>query len=200
MREPVSKAERTRQFIIEKTAPIFNEKGFAGTSLNDLTQATGLTKGSIYGNFESKDEVALAVFDYNHNRVTEYIKAKILATEHAIERLLVYPAVYRNYLKVPFMQTGCPILNTATEADDTHPPLKEKAAHALAFWKKAIENQVKRGIARREIKADTNPTEVAVILISLIEGAFMQAKVTGRTTELKIAMDYLEKMIAGLKA
>ncbi|AXY73669.1 TetR/AcrR family transcriptional regulator [Paraflavitalea soli] len=200
MSETVTKAERTRQFIIEKTAPIFNEKGFAGTSLNDLTNATGLTKGSIYGNFANKDEVALAVFDYNHNRVTEYIKAKLLATENAIERLLVYPYVYRNYLKVPFLQTGCPILNTATEADDTHPQLKEKAASALAFWKKAIENQVKRGIARGEIKADTNPAEVAVILISLVEGAFMQAKVTGRTAELKIAMDYLEKMIAGLKA
>jgi len=196
---PVSKAERTKQFIIEKTAPIFNEKGYAGTSLNDLTKATGLTKGSIYGNFENKDDVALAVFDYNYNRVVEYIKAKSQATENSIERLLVYPDVYRNYLKTPFLQPGCPILNTATEADDTHPLLKEKAANALAFWKKAIENQIKRGIARGEIKADANPTEIAVILISLIEGAFMQAKVTGRTVELKIAMDYLEKMILSLK-
>lgn len=196
---PVSKAERTKQFIIEKTAPIFNEKGYAGTSLNDLTKATGLTKGSIYGNFENKDDVALAVFDYNYNRVVEYIKAKLQATENSIERLLVYPDVYRNYLKTPFLQPGCPILNTATEADDTHPLLKEKAANALVFWKKAVENQIKRGIARGEIKADANPTEIAVILISLIEGAFMQAKVTGRTVELKIAMDYLERMILSLK-
>lgn len=200
MNDTLSKADRTRQFIIEKTAPIFNEKGYAGTSINDLTQATGLTKGSIYGNFENKDEVALAVFDYNHNKVTEYIKAKLMATENSIERLLVYPAVYRNYLKIPFLRTGCPILNTATEADDTHPVLKEKAANALSFWKMAVENQVKRGIARGEIKPDTNPAEIAVILISLIEGAFMQAKVTGRTTELRIAMDYLEKIIVSLKA
>ncbi len=200
MSTSLSKADRTRQFIIEKTAPIFNEKGYAGTSLHDLTHATGLTKGSIYGNFENKDDVALAVFDYNHNKVTEYIKARLLSTENAIERLLVYPEVYRNYLKIPFLHAGCPILNTATEADDTHPLLKEKAANALSFWKRAVENQIKRGIARAEIKADTNPTEIAVILISLIEGAFMQAKVTGRTTELKIAMDYLEKLIRNLKA
>lgn len=199
MNTPTSKAEKTKRFIIEKTAPIFNSKGYAGTSLNDLTDATGLTKGSIYGNFENKDDVALAAFDYNFNRVTEYIKAKILATENSIGRLLVYPEVYRNYLKVPFLQTGCPILNTSTEADDTHPGLKEKAANALAFWKTSVENQVKRGIERNEIKADTNPTEVAVILMSLIEGAFMQAKVTGKTTELKIAMNYLEKLILNLE-
>ncbi|MBK7290107.1 MAG: TetR/AcrR family transcriptional regulator [Chitinophagaceae bacterium] len=198
MNNASSKAEKTRQFIIEKTAPVFNERGFAGTSMSDLTEATGLTKGSIYGNFENKDEVALAAFDYNFQKVTAYVKARILETENAIERLLVYPAVYRNFLKIPFLKPGCPILNTSTEADDTHPLLKEKANEALAFWKKSIENQVKRGIEKKQIKPATNPTQVAVILMSLIEGAIMQAKVTNRSGELKIAMDFLEAYIKNL--
>ncbi len=195
-----SKSDRTKQFIIEKTAPIFNAKGFAGTSLTDMTVATGLTKGSIYGNFENKDEVALAAFDYNFNNVTNYIKNKILATENSIERLLVYPKVYRNFLVIPFLKPGCPILNTSTEADDTHPELKAKAANALSFWKASIENQVKRGIARGEIKSGTNATAIAVVLMSLIEGSVMQAKVTQKSKDLSIAMDYLEKLILDLKA
>lgn len=199
MAESLSKSERTRRHIIEKTAPVFNAKGFAGTSLQDLTTATGLTKGGIYGNFASKDEVALAAFDYNFSRVTAYIKERILATEDSIKRLLVYPKVYRDFLVIPFLQPGCPILNTSTEADDTHPALRQRAADALAFWKKSIENQVKRGIERKEIKASTDPVEVAVVLVSLIEGAVMQAKVTRKSTELKIAMDFLEKMIKNLK-
>lgn len=199
MRESLTKAERTRQFIIEKTAPIFNAKGFAGTYLSDLTEATGLTKGSIYGNFENKDDVALAAFDYNFERVTAYIKLKISATENSIERLLIYPKVYRDFLKIPFLKTGCPILNTSTEADDTHPLLRKRAASALSFWQDSIERQIKRGIERKEIKADINSTEFAVILMSLIEGAIMQAKVTGKPTELNITMDFLEKLINNLK-
>lgn len=199
MQSPLSKSEKTRQFIIEKTAPVFNRQGYAGTSLNDLSKATGLTKGSIYGNFENKDEVALAAFDFNFGKVTAYMKAKILARENAIERLLTYPQVYRDFLKIPFLQPGCPILNTSTEADDTHPLLKEKAAAALAFWKIAIENQVKRGIERQEIKAGTVPSEIAVVMMSLIEGAVMQAKVNNRSTELKIAMNFLEQIINNLK-
>ena len=195
-----SKADRTKQFIIEKTAPVFNAKGYAGTSLTDLTHATGLTKGSIYGNFENKDEVALAAFDYNFERVTAYLKSRILSTENAVERLMVYPAVYRNFLTIPFLQPGCPILNTATEADDTHPRLKQKVADALSFWKKSIENQIKRGIQRNEIKDTTNPAETAVVLISLIEGAVMQSKVTGKPTELRITMNYLENLILGLRS
>ena len=193
-----SKSERTRQFIVEKAAPVFNTRGFAGTSLNDLTKATGLTKGSIYGNFENKDEVALAAFDYNFAQVTLYMKNKILAKENAVERLAAYPQVYRDFLKIPFLKPGCPILNTSTEADDTHPRLRGRAADALAFWKTSIENQVKRGVERKEIKHGTNAQEIAVIMMSVIEGAIMQAKVTGRSTELKIAMDFLEKFIRHL--
>lgn len=198
MANMLSKAEKTKQFIIERTAPVFNAKGYAGTSLSDLTHATGLTKGSIYGNFENKDEVALAAFDYNFGKVTAYIKSRILACENAVDRLLVYPRVYRDFLKIPFLQPGCPILNTAVEADDTHPLLKQKAAGALSFWKRSIENQVKRGIERKEIKAGIDPSQVTVIIMSLIEGSIMQAKVTGKATELKIAMDFLEKFITDL--
>lgn len=195
----MSKSERTRQFIIEKTAPVFNEKGFAGTSLTDLTKATGLTKGSIYGNFADKDAVAVAAFDFNFSQVTEYMKARILAKDNAVDRLLAYPAVYRDFLKIPFLRPGCPILNTSTEVDDTHPLLKEKAAAALAFWKKSIENQVLRGISRGEIRKDVSPATVAVIMMSMIEGAIMQAKVAGRATELRIAMDFLASWIEGLR-
>ncbi len=111
----------------------------------------------------------------------------------------MYPAVYRNYFKIPCFKGGCPLLNTAVEADDTHPLLKAKAAQSILFLKTAVENQIKRGIERKEIKATTNATEVAVVIIAMIEGAVMQAKVTEQTTNLKIAMDYLEKMILGLK-
>lgn len=200
MNETMSKSERTKRFIVEKTAPVFNAKGYAGTSINDLMNATGLSKGSIYGNFENKDEVALAAFDYNFGKITAYLKGKISATENSVERLLVYPQTFRNFLALPFLQAGCPLLNTSTEADDTHPLLRQKAVNALISWKKSIENQVKRGMERKEIKPGTNPAEIAVILISMVEGAIMQAKVSGKTTDLKTAMNYLEKLISSLKA
>jgi len=67
----MSKAEKTKQFIIEKTAPVFNTKGYTSTSLSDITKSTGLTKGSIYGNFENKEEVALEAYRYNAGLLKE---------------------------------------------------------------------------------------------------------------------------------
>ena len=195
----MSKAERTRQFIIEKTAPIFNEKGYAGTSINDLTEATGLTKGSIYGNFENKDEVALAAFDYNFERVITYIKSKMDEHTSSVDKLLVYPETYRNFLKLPILQTGCPINNTAAESDDTHPQLREKVSKALQFWRERLENRVLIGIENNEIRPDVNVNEFVSVLISLIQGSVIQVKVTGKTAPLNATMDYLEKLIKDLK-
>ena len=195
----LSKSERTRQFIIEKTAPVFNAKGYAGTSINDLMNATGLTKGSIYGNFENKDEVALAAFDHNFQRVVMYIKSQMDARDFIIDKLLVYPETYRNFLKLPFLSSGCPIANTSTEADDTHPQLKEKAAAALHLWRSSVERHLKTGIENNEIKPDTNVNEVVSVLAALIQGGALHAKVSAKTNYLNASMNFLERMIKELK-
>lgn len=199
MKPITSKSERTKLFIVEKTAPVFNTKGYAGTSLSDLTLATGLSKGSIYGNFENKDEVALAAFDYNFGKVVAHLRTKIESKETCIDKLLVYPDTYRNFLKIPFLKSGCPLLNTSTEADDTHPLLREKANQALKLWKNSIERIIKSGIENREINANTKVSQFAFVTMSLIEGAVMQAKLTGNPIALNTTMDYLEDMIHSLK-
>ena len=53
----MNKGEMTRQRIIEESAPIFNQRGYAGCSMQDVMEATGLEKGGIYRHFESKGGV-----------------------------------------------------------------------------------------------------------------------------------------------
>lgn len=195
----MSKSERTRQFIIERTAPVFNEKGYAGTSMSDLTTVTGLTKGSIYGNFENKDEVAVAAFEYNFQLVSSYIKSKMTEQESVTGKLLVYPEVYRSFLTLPFLQGGCPLANTATEADDNHPLLKLKAAEALQYWRDSLDRLLQKGIETGELKTDLNRTEVIAVLAGLIQGAIVQAKLSGKLNYLNATMDFLEKTILNLK-
>lgn len=60
----VTKAELTSQYILEIVAPIFNKNGYTATSMTDITKATGLTKGAIYGNFINKEDLAIASFKF----------------------------------------------------------------------------------------------------------------------------------------
>jgi TetR/AcrR family transcriptional regulator, transcriptional repressor for nem operon len=195
----MSKSERTKQYIIEKTAGIFNTKGYAGTSINDLIEATGLTKGSIYGNFENKDDVALAAFDYNFNRLVALIRAKMEGKMNAVDKLLVYPDTYRNFLNNPILISGCPLTNTSTEADDTHPLLRSKVESAYQFWKHTLEIHLRNGIDNKEIKPDIDFDEFTSVFMAVLQGATLQAKATRKTLAINLAMNYLENYIISIK-
>lgn len=194
----MTKAEKTRNYIVEKTAPIFNMKGYAGTSLNDITAATGLTKGSIYGNFANKDEVALAAFDYNLQYNVSMIEAAMSKEVSTRGKLLVYVNIYQNFITNTFSKGGCPILNTATDADDTHPALREKALKAVLSWKKNIIKLVEEGISYKEIQADANPEQIALTVIAMIEGGIMISRLTNKLETWHLIMESLKKYINNL--
>jgi AcrR family transcriptional regulator len=193
----MSKAEKTRQFIVEKTAPIFNKKGYAGTSISDMTEATGLTKGSIYGNFANKDEVALAAFDHNVRKVISMIRAEMDKKKTIREKLLVYADVYNNTHAFP--EGGCPILNTAVESDDTHEDLKKKVVDVLISWKDLIISLLQQGIENKEFREVLDPEQTALSIIATIEGGIMIARVTGKPHYRRQVMDHVGKMIRALK-
>ncbi|WP_254560005.1 TetR/AcrR family transcriptional regulator [Dyadobacter diqingensis] len=195
----MSKAEKTKAFIIEKTAPIFNKKGYAGTSINDMTDATGLTRGSIYGNFENKDEVALAAFDYNLQKVNTIFREELGKQDRIKEKLLVFVNVYVNFLSHPFPVGGCPILNTATEADDTHPELRKRVLNSIVNWKNTISGLIETGIETEEFSASVNPEQIALTIIATIEGAVMITQTTGKLNYLKLIMKSVEKIINDLE-
>jgi TetR/AcrR family transcriptional regulator, transcriptional repressor for nem operon len=194
----MNKAERTRQYIIEKTAPIFNTKGYAGTSLSDMTEATGLTKGSIYGNFADKDEVALAAFDYNLQQVRALTRADMASQGTMRDKILAYVNVYGNFQKNPFPRGGCPIMNTTVEADDTHPQLKSKACDAILGWKDNLVGLIQKGIENKEFKADVQAEQTALTIIAMIEGAILISRATGKTNYSKLILESVERLIKEL--
>ncbi len=191
----MSKAERTRAFIIEKTAPIFNKKGFAGTSLNDITEATGLTKGSIYGNFANKDEVALAVFDHNWQKLNSTVTAEFAKQKNSKAKLLVYADHYERIFELPFADGGCPVLNTAIEADDTHPELRKKAATAILAWKNRLVTLINEGVANKEFRTEVDAEQLAFTMIAMIEGGIMIGKLLGDNKYLKTVLIAMKIMI-----
>lgn len=191
----MTKKERTRQFIIEQAAPLFNQKGFAGTSLHDIMEMTGLKKGGIYGNFESKEEIAVASFEYAVDTVTEKVKMRADQKLKSYDKLQVVIDFYRNYLTNPPIDGGCPILNTSIEADDTNPRLKNRVIKALDNWRGSMAGTIRKGIQHKEIKSTVDAEEFATIFIATLEGGIMMSKVYNKISPLNTVLNHLERMI-----
>ena len=187
----VPKSESTRKFIIEATSGLFNKRGYAGTALSDLTEATQLSKGSIYGNFENKEAVALAVFQYNLSLIQQLINSRMSLYTSAKDQLMAHAQVYHSFEQTPFPEGGCPLLNTAVEADDTNEVLRVSAAEGLENWKNRISKLIERGKEEGEFRADVNVKDSATTIIALLEGGMMMSKVS-RSPEV---MDVLVQAI-----
>jgi AcrR family transcriptional regulator len=192
----MSKAAQTRAKIVAKAAPIFNQHGYGGTSISDVMQATGLKKGGIYNHFDSKDELALAAFDYAVDLIKQrYALILKEAAGDRIAQLLGIVNVFSSNAANPPVAGGCPLLNTAVESDDTHPALRERVRMVMDEWHDLIKHIVAKGIASGEFYPDVDGAFLATIIVATIEGALMQSKLYGDNIHMERAVAHLTKYL-----
>jgi TetR/AcrR family transcriptional repressor of nem operon len=192
------KGDQTRQRIIEKAAQVFNRRGFAGASISDLMEATGLEKGGIYRHFESKQELAAAAFDYAWQAVSAPRERGLDERSSSLEKLLLF---VQNFVGEPprAVTGGCPLLNTAVDCDDGNPVLRSKARAALSAWRSRIAGLVRSGQQNGELRKTIDPDSVAVVMISSLEGAVMIGGLDKTRQPLHTVGQHLKEYLLGLK-
>jgi TetR/AcrR family transcriptional repressor of nem operon len=186
----MNKGERTREQILQKVAPIFNARGYLGTSLKDVIDATGLQKGGIYNHFSSKDALAVAAFDYCSQVAVTHLRGAAQTRATAGGKLVALVKAYLALLDEPLLHGGCPLLNTAVESDDTHPVLHARVQQAMdqlrGLFRHTVEEGIKEG-ALREVDAE----DVTSVLISSIEGGIMMSKLYNDRVHLERVVRHL---------
>ncbi len=187
----MGKSQETRDYIIERAAPIFNMYGYAGTTMSQLTAAIKMTKGAIYGNFRDKDEIALAAFDHNFEAISKKVREVIRSKENACDKLIALANFYLDEFMEISRKGGCPVLNAAIDSDDVHPALRQRVTRAVDSWLGTVSRVVHSGIKYKQIKSATKPDQFASLFIALIEGGIMLSKVTGNTIHLSRNIDHL---------
>ncbi len=172
----LSKAEKTKKWIISQVAPIFNKKGYGGTALSDIELATGLTKGAIYGNFKNKDNLAHECFSYNLLPLQKGVHQSLTHSEKCIDQLAALLSFYENHFESLVENGGCPLMNTATEADDTLPQLRSRAQSSISNWRNEVQASILKGQHNNEIRAIADASAFATNFIASIQGGILLAK------------------------
>jgi TetR/AcrR family transcriptional repressor of nem operon len=192
----LSKGEKTRDKIIRKAAAVFNQRGYSGTSLSELMEETGLEKGGIYRHFESKENLAVAAFDYAWSEIKQRRLAILNEIPTPIGKLR---GMIDNFAAKPSaVPGGCALMNTAIDADDGNPVLRAHAREALHEWRSYLEDLVCQGMRKGEINAGTSPANIASIIIATLEGSLMMSRLTSDRTAMTHAREHLHKMLDGV--
>jgi TetR/AcrR family transcriptional repressor of nem operon len=192
----MGKGEDTRQFIIEKAAALFNQKGIAGTAISDIMEATSLAKGGIYRRFQSKEEITLEAFNYLFNRLSGAIKTVLEGQSAATDKLFALLDLYHDRLAME-KNGGCPLLNFGTEADDTDPVLKEEVAKGIKAIQDMISQTVQDGIHTGEFQAAVDADTFGIKMFNLLEGSILACRVMNNKQQMKMMTDLLKIEING---
>jgi TetR/AcrR family transcriptional regulator, transcriptional repressor for nem operon len=170
----MTKGEQTRKKILEEAAPIFNRNGYEGSSLSALMKATGLKKGGIYRHFSSKEELAAQAFDYTWR---ETWRARILPMDEKTSGVARLKQLISNFIEhEPPVAGGCPILNTAVDADDGNSVLRTRVRKALRSWLALLRLIVRQAAKRGELRPGVDAKAVATVIVAALEGALMMSR------------------------
>jgi TetR/AcrR family transcriptional repressor of nem operon len=189
----VTKGEHTRRKIVEAAAPIFNKRGYEGSSLSDLMEATGLKKGGIYRHFSSKEELAAEAFDYTWEAVWNARSLHVDEKANGIEKLKQLIGNFVNH-RSP-VAGGCPILNTAIDADDGNPVLRAHVAKALRSWLSRLQTIVGQARARGETQPAVDPQAVATLIVASLEGSLMMSRIERNDDALRRVQAHLDSYL-----
>jgi TetR/AcrR family transcriptional repressor of nem operon len=189
----MTKGEQTRKKIVQAAAPIFNQHGYEGSSLNDLMEATGLQKGGIYRHFASKEELAAEAFDYTWEAVWN---ARLLHVDEKASGIDKLKQLIANFVEhrspIP---GGCPILNTAVDADDGNPVLRARVAKALRSWVARVQAFVEQAQEQRDVHPGVDAKAVATMIVASLEGAFMMSRIQRNDEALRQVQSHLNRYL-----
>lgn len=177
MKRSTRNATKTKQEIIEKSAPLFNIHGYAGTKMQMLVDATGYQMGGIYRHFETKMDLAKAAFQYNYETL---IKRNFASNEqlNPKEKLNTFLQNYRKMALNPSIPGGCPLLNTAIEVDDTDETFRQLTQSAVKEVIGMIAEILEEGKATGYFNPNIDTKGEAQYLFATIEGAIMLSRIT----------------------
>lgn len=185
----------TRENIIRQAAALFNQRGFAGSSMSDIMAATGLQKGGIYRHFESKEQLAIEALDYAVDVMGQRFAAALEGKTTARERLRAVVGVFAAIPHDPPVPGGCPVMNAGIENDDGNPALRDRARDAMSGLRALIVRIAGRGIEKGEVRPSVDPDTLASLLISSLEGAVMMSKLYDDPVHVARAVEHVERYL-----
>lgn len=191
----LTKSEYTKLHILQTVAPIFNKNGYAATSMTDITNATKLTKGAIYGHFKNKEALSISAFKYNVKQMMSKISEHLSLSNSPIQKLYLISDFYKNYYEFSKQLGGCPVLNVGVDANNQNSLLLENVRLIVQKIQDQVASIIEDGILIGEISSEINAMHYAKRIDTLIQGAIFMTYTMNDEFYMKDTMEQVDRMI-----
>src|SRR5215469_9862289 len=177
----------TRSRIVKAAADLMYEHGVDRTSLDEVMAASGVSKSQLYHYFADKDALVLAVIASQTKRVLDAQQPHLEALD-SLDALKAWRnAICR--LNKATQGKGCPLGSLASELANDSEPARKRLADSFSVWRDRIEKGLAKMHERGDLSASADPHDLALALLSAVEGGLLLAKTTHSSRPLHIAID-----------
>ena len=181
-----------RERLLEAGVRTFSRSGFNGCSVQDITEAAGVPKGSFYNHFESKEALGAAALEhYWSDGTCDRLRILSDAGLAPRERLRRYfEQVADDMAQIEFT-CGCLVGNMAAELSDHSEVISEKLSAILAGWSRRMGACISEAQLSGEIRSDADPVQLATFVLNAWEGAVLRARLEKGDRPLRQFIDIL---------
>lgn len=167
-----TKGIRTRQEIVEASLQLFSVKGYYNTSISDILQATGLTKGGLYGHFGSKEAIWNAAYERSVQIWQGIVFEGVREIAHPVERIMhAIENDLRNYIGGEVFRGGCFLFNMLVELPGQSESLARRILYGYQTFSNLLASWVEEAHELGILRAEVDSREVADFILTAINGA-----------------------------
>jgi len=166
--------------LLNAALHVIRAKGYSATRIEDICEQAGLTKGSFFHHFDSKEALALAAADYwIEGTGALFASAPYHAPDDPLDRLLAYVDFRKALLMGELADFTCLVGTMVQEVYDTHPALREACNRSIAGHAATLVPDIEEAMRQRGMHPEWTAESLALYTQATIQGAFILAKATG---------------------
>lgn len=194
-RRLTKKGEETRTRIVTAAAKLMFEHGVAGTSVEEVQKEAQVSSSQLYHYFKEKRELVQAVIIYQTEQVLSTQKSWVIQLD-SMEALRTWRDAIVQLQNSRQCRGGCPIGSLASELSDVEPEARSELAAAFMNWEHFIRKGLRTMQERGELSSDANPDELALALLTALQGGLLLTQVRKETLPLEVGLDSMLEHIS----
>ncbi len=189
-------ARESKTRLLDAALYILRAKGYTATTVDDICEAAGLTKGSFFHHFKSKEDLAVAAAEHFSAMAGHvFASAPYRSLPDPLDRLLGYVKFRKSILLGELPQFTCLLGTMVQEAYETHPPIRQACQAAMDSHAATVETDIAAAMAKYGPRGDWTAKSLAVYTQAVLQGAFVLAKAHQSAAVAADCLDHLYRYI-----